>query len=107
MPDEVATRADRLIAQLRTLAGNVALFSHGQFGCVLGARWIGLPLENAKHLQLGTASISILTSDQRHPEVSVIQQWNAVPPATPLLMTLKERALDRWENEGGEIPYSP
>ena len=30
-PGQVSDRADRLIARLRTLDGNVALFSHGQF----------------------------------------------------------------------------
>ena len=32
MPEQVSTRADRLIAHLNTLEGKVALFSHGQFG---------------------------------------------------------------------------
>jgi probable phosphoglycerate mutase len=39
-PAGVADRADRLIAQLRTLQGNVAIFSHGHFGRVLAARWM-------------------------------------------------------------------
>ena len=39
MPAQVSERADRLIARLRTLDGKVALFSHGQFGGVLAARW--------------------------------------------------------------------
>jgi len=42
-PKEVSDRADRLFEKLRDLEGNIALFSHGQFGCVLAARWIGLP----------------------------------------------------------------
>jgi len=37
-PAQVSERADRLIARLRTLEGNLALFSHGHFGRVLGAR---------------------------------------------------------------------
>ena len=44
MPVQVSDRADRLIARLRALDGNVALFSHGHFGCVLAVRWIGLPV---------------------------------------------------------------
>jgi len=43
MPAQVSDRADRLIAHLNAQDGHVALFSHGQFGCVLAARWIGLP----------------------------------------------------------------
>ena len=44
LPAQLSDRADRLIARLRALDGNVALFSHGHFGCVLGVRWIGLPV---------------------------------------------------------------
>ncbi len=42
-PAQVTARADRLIAQLRRKTGNIALFSHGQFGAALAARWIGWP----------------------------------------------------------------
>jgi len=111
MPAQVSARADRLIARLRKLDGNVALFSHGQFGGVLGARWIGLPLENARHFSLGTASVSILGYDPDHPEVPVISLWNYLshpfshsvqPPLSG--QTVTQRAIQRWENEGGEIP---
>jgi broad specificity phosphatase PhoE len=77
MPTQVSGRADRLIARLRTLDGNVALFSHGQFGCVLAARWIGLPLIEAQHFALGPASLSILGFDPHHPEAAIIALWNA------------------------------
>src|SRR6185503_4102650 len=49
MPAQVSDRADRLIARLRKLEGNVALFSHGHFGRVLAARWIGLAVSEAQH----------------------------------------------------------
>lgn len=81
MPAQVSGRADRLIAHLRAMEGNVALFSHGHFLCVLAARWIGLPLVEAQHFSLGTASLSILGHDPHHPEVPVIALWNAVAPA--------------------------
>jgi probable phosphoglycerate mutase len=103
-PTQVSNRADLLIARLRALNENVALFSHGQYGCVLAARWIGLPLVEAKHFQLGTASISILGYDHHHPDVSVIAQWNAVSDEKPYAMPVNQRAIQRWENEGGEIP---
>ncbi len=76
-PEQVSERADRLIARLRTLEGNVALFSHGQFSAVLAVRWIGMPVAVAQHFPLGTASHSILGSALHHPQVSVIEQWNA------------------------------
>ena len=55
MPAQISDRADRLIARLRVLDGNVALFSHGHFGRVLAARWIGLPVSEGQHFLLPTA----------------------------------------------------
>jgi broad specificity phosphatase PhoE len=113
MPSQILTRVDRLIARLRKLEGNVALFSHGQLGGVLGARWIGLPLAAARHFPLGTASVSVLSHDPHHLDVAVIALWNFIShPISPTVhslplgstMTLKQRAIQRWENEGGEIP---
>jgi probable phosphoglycerate mutase len=78
MPAQIFARADRLLARLRTLSGKVALFSHGQFGGVLAARWIGLPLTEAQHFPLGTASLSIFAFNPHHPEVPVIALWNDV-----------------------------
>ena len=113
MPQQISERVDRLITRLRTLDGRVALFSHGQFGCVFAARWIGLPVIEGQHFMLGTASVSILGYDPHHPEVSVIALLNASPhemmDSVPHRMpgdirTAKQRVIDRWENEGGEIP---
>lgn len=76
-PGQVSDRADRLIAHLRKLDGKVALFSHGQFGCVLAARWIGLPLIEGPHFVLGTSALSIFGYDPDHFTVPVISLWNA------------------------------
>lgn len=76
-PAQVSGRADRLIARLLPLDGNIALFSHGQVGSVLAARWIGLAVTEARHFTLGTASLSIFAFDPHHPGVSVISLWNA------------------------------
>jgi broad specificity phosphatase PhoE len=77
MPARVSDRADRLIVRLRALDGNVAIFSHGHFGCILAVRWIGLPVIEAQHFLLGTASLSILGCEPNHPEVPVIELWNS------------------------------
>ena len=76
---DVSARADRLITRLRALSGNVALFSHGQFGSSLAARWIGLAIIESQHLMLGTGSIGILGYNPAHPEVSVLARWNLNP----------------------------
>jgi probable phosphoglycerate mutase len=79
MPDQVAARAERLIVRLGGVNGNVALFSHGQFSRVLAAQWIGLAISESQHFALGTAALSILSFDPAHPEVPVIELWNAAP----------------------------
>lgn len=78
-PAEIADRADRLIGRLTVLTGNVALFSHGQFGAVLAARWIGLAAFNGEHFPLGPASLSILSHNPHHPKVRTIELWNGAP----------------------------
>jgi len=77
-PAQVSERADRLIARLRALEGGIAIFSHGHFGRVLAARWIGLEIRQAQNLLLGTASISILGYEHNVAEVPAIVLWNAL-----------------------------
>lgn len=76
-PPQISDRADRLIARLRGLGGNVALFSHGHFGRVLAARWIGLQVNQARCFLLNTASLGILDYEHDHIELPVIALWNA------------------------------
>ena len=76
-PAQVSDRADRFIARLRVLDGNVALFSHGHFGRVLAARWIGLPVSEAQRFLLDTASLSILGYEHNLAESPVIALWNS------------------------------
>jgi probable phosphoglycerate mutase len=79
MPAQIAARADRLIARLCTMDGKVALFSHGEFGLALAARWIGLPVIDGEHFLLCTATLDILSFNPAHPEIRVIALWNASP----------------------------
>ena len=76
-PSDASRRADQLIARLRDLTGKVALFSHGQFGRVLAARWIGQPVTLGQHFAIDPASISILGFEKDHPHRRVISLWNA------------------------------
>lgn len=75
-PAQVAARADRMVALLSSLSGEVAVFSHGHFGRALAARWIGLDIGAVRHLLLGTACYGVLGHDPSHPENRVIAQWN-------------------------------
>jgi broad specificity phosphatase PhoE len=76
---QVSARADGLIARLSGLNGDIALFSHGQFGCVLAVRWIGLAVIEGQHFALDTASLSILGPKPGHPDVTVVTRWNMLP----------------------------
>ncbi len=76
---DVVGRADRLLERLQSLSGAIALFSHGQLGCILAARWAGLPGGVGEHLELNPASLSILGWKSDHPGVPVIARWNLVP----------------------------
>jgi broad specificity phosphatase PhoE len=87
---EVGVRADRLIARLARIQGVAALFSHGQFGAVLAARWIGLAVTEGQHFTLYPASVSLLGTDARHAERRVIELWNECPRPTPIGMQPKE-----------------
>jgi broad specificity phosphatase PhoE len=78
-PQDVSERADRLIARLLQHSGKVALFSHGQFGRALAARWIGLPVTQGQHFAIDPASIGILSFESAHPHRRVISLWNARP----------------------------
>ena len=76
-PAQITERSDRLIGRLRKLGGNIALFSHGQFGRIVGVRWIGLPIDQAQHFILGTASVSILGFGHNRADEPAIVAWNA------------------------------
>ena len=75
-PEQVAVRADHVIARLRLLEGTVAVFTHGHFGRVLGARWIGLSVAYARCLLFDTAAISVLEYEYDLREQPVIARWN-------------------------------
>jgi probable phosphoglycerate mutase len=73
----MSERVDRLIAHLRTLDGNVALFSHGHLCRVLAGRWIGLSVGQSERFLLNTAAISILSYAHDRPDEPAIALWNS------------------------------
>lgn len=74
-PEAVGARADRVIARLREIGGDVLVFSHGHFLRVLGARWLGKPAADGRLLLLTTASLSILGYEHNREE-PVLRLWN-------------------------------
>jgi len=81
MPDDVSARADRVVERLHGLAGAVAIFSHGQFGRVLAARWLGLAARDGQGFALAPASVSTLGFEDGDPSRPVISLWNAAASA--------------------------
>jgi broad specificity phosphatase PhoE len=85
-PEQVAARADRVVARIRQVAGSVLLFSSGHFLRVLATRWIGIAPINGQALMLSTASLSTLSYENSlsHPAISL---WNdthhVLPPDEP------------------------
>jgi probable phosphoglycerate mutase len=69
----VGRRADRVLAEVRSLPGDVCLVAHGHLLRVLGARWLGLQPEAGRHFALAPAGISVLGYEHRQP---VFESWN-------------------------------
>ena len=74
-PAQVGARADRVIARVRAVSGDVLLFSSGHFQRTLAARWLGLEPGAGCYLVLGTASLSALGYEHDRSE-PVIRAWN-------------------------------
>ena len=73
-PDQVGARVDRVIARIRAVTGDVALFAHGHVLRVFGARWLGLPASAGSHFLLETATLCTLSS---YHGVPAVKRWNA------------------------------
>jgi broad specificity phosphatase PhoE len=70
---DVGVRADRVVAEVVSNHGNVAVFSHGHMLRVLGARWIALDASVGGRLGLSTAALCVLGHER---ETAVIARWN-------------------------------
>jgi probable phosphoglycerate mutase len=72
--DEVAARADRVVARVQAVDGDVLVFAHGHFLRVLAARWLDCRPGFGRHLVLSPATVSILGWERNVPAV---EAWNA------------------------------
>ena len=73
---DVGRRADRVIAEVRRVSGDVLIFAHGHVLRVLASRWLGQPPEGGRHYALQTATLSVLGYEHTDP---VLQRWNLPP----------------------------
>ena len=71
----IGARADRVLARLRGVDGDVLVFSSGHFLRVLAARWCGWDVSFGRYLLLTVATLSILGYEHNQAE-PVIRLWN-------------------------------
>jgi broad specificity phosphatase PhoE len=70
---DVGARVDRVIAEVLSAGGDVALFGHGHCLRVLAVRWLGFPPSEAGRFVLSTATLSVLCFEHGRPAVRL---WN-------------------------------
>ena len=73
--DHLGERCDRVIARVKRVEGDVAVFGHAHALRVLAARWLGQDAGFGAQLVLSTASISILGYERETPAILL---WNEV-----------------------------
>jgi probable phosphoglycerate mutase len=77
--EDVAARADRVLARVRPLVdagGDVALVAHGHYLRILTCRWLGFEPRRAAHLILDAGAVSRLGHEHGTPAIS----WCNVGP---------------------------
>jgi broad specificity phosphatase PhoE len=74
-PNEVGTRADRMVKRVRAVEGDVLVFSSAHFLRVFAARWLGLDAAFGRYFVLSTASVSALGYEHNLSE-PVIRLWD-------------------------------
>jgi probable phosphoglycerate mutase len=75
-PEQVGARVDRVIARVRALNSDAALFAHGHVLRVLAARWLGMAPSAGAHFLLDTATLCVLSTDRG---VAALKHWNVSP----------------------------
>ena len=77
-PDDVAARADRFLARIRQIQGDVLAFSSGHFIRMLAARWLGLSPAMGRFFYCRPASVGVLGYEHDSYDEPIIRAWNYV-----------------------------
>jgi broad specificity phosphatase PhoE len=75
-PDQVCARADRLLASLAEVDGQVLVFAHGHILRVLSARWLEMAVSAGARLVLSAGALSVLGHER---ETRALERWNETP----------------------------
>jgi probable phosphoglycerate mutase len=98
---DVADRADRFIARVHDLSGDVLAFSSGHIIRMIAARWLGLPPAAGRCFFCEPRSVGELGFEHDSRDEPVVRLWNSVnvpSTATSGLVGLVEKA--RWATSG-------
>ncbi len=71
--DQVAQRADHIVALARSTSDDTLVFAHGHILRVICARWLSLPARDGALFVLGVASLGVLGWEH---ETAAIVHWN-------------------------------
>ncbi|WP_010582111.1 histidine phosphatase family protein [Schlesneria paludicola] len=77
-PQQVAARADRFIAKVQSIPGDVLAFSSGHIIRMIAARWFGLWPAAGRAFFCRPASIGVLGFEHESRNEPIIRLWNYV-----------------------------
>ncbi len=77
--DQVGVRADRVIARVQDVGGDVLLIAHGHILRILTARWLGLPAPAGRLLLCEPTSLGMLGYEHERLDEPVLRLWNEAP----------------------------
>jgi probable phosphoglycerate mutase len=78
LPQDVALRADRFIARVHEIAGDVLAFSSGHIIRMIAARWLGLPPAAGRLFFCDPASVGVLAFEHDSRDQPIVRRWNIV-----------------------------
>jgi broad specificity phosphatase PhoE len=77
-PGDVASRADRFIARVRGIDGDVLAFSSAHIIRMIAARWLGLTPQAGRFFYCRPASVGVLGFEHKKRDEPIIGLWNHV-----------------------------
>jgi broad specificity phosphatase PhoE len=75
-PEDVALRAERFVARVHGIAGNVLAFSSGHIIRMIAARWLGLPPAMGRVFFCDPASVGVLGFEHNSRDQPIMRLWN-------------------------------
>jgi probable phosphoglycerate mutase len=77
-PGDVAARADRFLARVHDLDGDVLAFSSGHTIRMIAARWLGLPPVTGRVFFCRPASVGVLGFEHDRHDQPILNLWNYI-----------------------------